>query len=89
MNRDDETTSSAKDPAIRQPHAAFTSVGAFCQRVFRVLVERVVLLMLRLRCLAKRKEALRGRNLSRDSQVEGAQRRIRPLMCLSRQRSFS
>ena len=28
--------------------------------------------MLRLKCLVKRKEALRGRNLSRDSQVEGA-----------------
>ena len=30
--------------------------------------------MLRLKCLVKRKEALRGRNLSRDSQVEGAPR---------------
>jgi len=28
--------------------------------------------MLRLKCLVKRKEALRGRNLSRDSQVQGA-----------------
>ena len=53
----------------------FISVGALCQgltRVFCVSVERVVLLMLRLKCLAKRKEALRGRNLSRDSQVKGA-----------------
>ena len=52
--------------------AAFTSVGAFCQRVFRVCFGAVVLSMLRLKCLVKRKEALRGRNLSRDSQVEGA-----------------
>ena len=50
----------------------FTSVGAFCQRVFRVCFGAVVLSMLRLKCLVKRKGALRGRNLSRDSQVEGA-----------------
>ena len=31
-----------------------------------------MLSVLRLKCLVKRKEALRGRNLSRDSQVEGA-----------------
>ncbi len=52
--------------------AAFISVGAVCQRVFRVCFGAVVLLMLRLKCLVKRKEALRGRNLSRDSQVKGA-----------------
>ncbi len=51
---------------------AFISVGAVCQRVFRVCFGAVVLLMLRLKCLVKRKEALRGRNLSRDSQVKGA-----------------
>ena len=50
----------------------FISVGAVCQRVFRVCFGAVVLLMLRLKCLVKRKEALRGRNLSRDSQVKGA-----------------
>ena len=56
------------------PRRAFISVGAFCQRVFRVCVERVVLFVLRLKCLVKRREALRGRNLPRDSQVEGAPR---------------
>jgi len=59
----------------RIKRVGFISVGAFCQRAiwfFCVLVERVVLLMLRLRCLVKRREALRGRNLSRDSQVKGA-----------------
>ncbi len=60
--------------AIRRPKSprAFISVGAVCQRVFRVCFGAVVLLMLRLKCLVKRKEALRGRNLSRDSQVKGA-----------------
>ena len=33
-----------------------------------------MLSMLRLKCLVKRKEALRGRNLSREIQVEGAPR---------------
>ena len=65
-------------------------LGAFCQRVFLRLVERVVLFVLRLKCLVKRKEALRGRNLSRDSQAEGAPM-VHPSlwMCMSRQRPFS
>ena len=61
---------------VLRKRRGFISVGAFYQRLFRgfcVWVERVVLLMLRLKCLVKRKGALRGRNLSRDSQVEGAQ----------------
>ena len=52
----------------------FISVGAVCQRVLRVFsvwVERVVLLVLRLKCLVKRREALRGRNLPRDSRASG------------------
>ena len=56
---------------------AFISVGAFCQRVFRVCFGAIVLSMLRLKCLVKRKEALRGRNLSRDSQVKGAPKACR------------
>ena len=55
----------------------FISVGAFCQRVFRVCFGAIVLSMLRLKCLVKRKEALRGRNLSRDSQVKGAPKACR------------
>ena len=53
----------------------FISVGALCQgsrRVFCVLVERVVLSVLRLKCSVKRREALRGRNLPRDSRTSGA-----------------
>src|SRR5664279_2620680 len=67
-----------KIPNPKSPNPKFTgfiSVGSLCQRVIRsfcVLVKRVVLLMLRLRCLAKRKEALRGRNLPRDSQLKDA-----------------
>ena len=59
---------------IRHPRfqRAFISVGAFCQRVFRVCFGAIVLSMLRLKRLVKRKEALRGRNLSRDSRAEGA-----------------
>ena len=52
--------------------SGFISVGAFCQRVFRVCFGAIVLSMLRLKRLVKRKEALRGRNLSRDSRAEGA-----------------
>src|SRR5208337_1611565 len=64
---------------IRHPKSrhAFISVGAVCQRVFRVWVERVVLFVLCLKCLVKRKEALRGRNLPRDSQVKGAPKACR------------
>ena len=53
----------------------FISVGAVCQRLFWlfcVWVEGVVLFVLRLNCLVKRKEALRGRNLSRDSRASSA-----------------
>ena len=57
------------------PRSAFISVGAVCQRLFWlfcVWVEGVVLFVLRLNCLVKRKEALRGRNLSRDSRASSA-----------------
>lgn len=52
----------------RHRSTGFISVGAVCQRLIRyfsVLVERIVLFVLRLKCLVKRKGALRGRNLSR------------------------
>jgi len=62
----------SKSPNLQISKFGFISVGAVCQRVFRVCVEAVVLSMLRLKCLVKRREALRGRNLSRDSQVKGA-----------------
>ena len=50
------------------------SVGAVCQRLVIDCFVAVVRFMLCLDCLAKRKQALRGRNLSRDSQAEGAPR---------------
>jgi hypothetical protein len=55
--------------------AGFISVGATCQQAgccFLETGETVVRIVLSLKCLAKRKQALRGRNLPRDSQVEGA-----------------
>ncbi len=58
--------------AARSRRPAFISVGAVCQRVFRVWVERVILFVLRLKRLVKQREALRGRNLPRDSQIGGA-----------------
>ena len=55
----------------------FISVGAVCQgsSIARLLV--VVRFVLSLVCLAKRKQALRGRNLSRDSQAKGAPKACR------------
>lgn len=58
----------------RRSHG-FISVGAACQALLRVLcvaIERIVLFVLRLKCSVKRREALRGRNLSRDSRASGA-----------------
>ena len=52
----------------------FISVGAVCQRLSTGCFLRVVSFMLSLVCLAKRKRALRGRNLPRDSQAKGAPR---------------
>ena len=52
----------------------FISVGAVCQRTFSVCFGSVVSCVVGLICLVKRKQALRGRNLSRDSQAEGAPR---------------
>ena len=49
-------------------------LGAVCQRLARVWFGWVVSSMLDLGCLVKRKRALRGRNLSRDSRAEGAPR---------------
>ena len=61
---------------MRKPIAGistgFISVGAFCQQALPGWVRTIGLFVLRLRCLVKRKGALRGRNLSGDSQVEGA-----------------
>ena len=53
---------------------AFISVGAVCQRLSAGCFLWVVSFMLSLVCLAKRKRALRGRNLPRDSQAKGAPR---------------
>jgi len=41
---------------------------------FTLWVESVVTFVVGLICLVKRKQALRGRNLSRDSRAEGAPR---------------
>jgi hypothetical protein len=52
----------------------FISVGAVCQRWSASCFLGVVRFVLSLVCLAKRKQALRGRNLPRDSQAKGAPR---------------
>src|SRR4030042_218575 len=59
---------------MRATTRGFISVGAVCQRSFSVWLESVVTSVVGLICLVKRKRALRGRNLSRDSQAEGAPR---------------
>ena len=66
--------SSLTSPGGHGRQAGFISVGAVCQRCFSVLVEWVVSSVVGLICLAKRKRALRGRNLPRDSRAEGAPR---------------
>ena len=60
-------------PWGKAPHG-FISVGAACQRLSTGCFLWVVSFMLSLVCLAKRKWALRGRNLPRDSQAKGAPR---------------
>ena len=47
----------------------FISVGAVCQRFFQVCFAVVVSSVLGLSCLVKRKLAMRGRNLPRDSRA--------------------
>ncbi len=56
----------------RRPLHGFISVGAVCQRFFQDCIGMVVSSVLALSCLVKRKWALRGRNLPRDSRAEGA-----------------
>ena len=56
----------------KRPTAVFSESAEGLTRIFFLLVERVVLLVLGLRRLVKRREALRGRNFPRDSRTSGA-----------------
>ena len=61
---------------MKRPFRGFISVGAVCQRLSADCFLRMVRFMLSLVCLAKRKRALRGRNLPRDSQAKGARKGV-------------
>ncbi len=50
----------------------YISVGALCQGLLWNCIGMVVSSVLGLSCLVKRKRAMRGRNLPRDSRAEGA-----------------
>ena len=66
---------------INGERRAFTSVGAFVQAVVCTFFGAVVVRMVCCLRLVKRKQALRARNLIRDSQAEGASTASRASGC--------